>query len=66
MPKEFVIYRKYFEDNGLTFEWRKKFLQLSIEERTELLQVLSNERTTQNLLLLELLEYYNIRKGTEG
>lgn len=65
MPKEFVTYRKYFEENGLVTEWRKKFLQLSIEERNEFLQVLSEERTTQNSRLIELLEYYSIRKEAE-
>ena len=37
MPKEFVTYRNYFEENGLAAEWRDKFLQLSIEEKNELL-----------------------------
>ena len=44
---------------------RDKFLQLSIEEKNELLQVLSEERTTQNSRLIELLGYYSIRKETE-
>lgn len=65
MPKEFVTYRNYFEENGLTAEWRDKFLHLSIEEKNELLQVLSEERTTQNSRLIELLGYYSIRKETE-
>mgnify|MGYP001150632186 CR=1 FL=1 len=65
MPKEFVTYRNYFEENGLAAEWRDKFLQLSIEEKNELLQVLSEERTTQNSRLIELLGYYSIRKETE-
>ena len=65
MPKEFVTYRNYFEENGLAAEWREKFLQLSTEERNELLQVLSEERTTQNSRLIELLGYYSIRKETE-
>lgn len=65
MPKEFVTYRNYFEENGLATEWRKKFLQLTIEERNEFLQVLSEERITQNSRLIELLGYYSIRKETE-
>lgn len=65
MPKEFVTYRAYFEENGLATEWREKFLQLSSEERNELLQVLSEERTTQNSRLVELLGYYSIKKETE-
>lgn len=66
MPKEFVTYRAYFEQNGLAIEWREKFLQLSLEERKELLDVLSEEKTTQNSRLVELLGYYSIKKGTEG
>lgn len=65
MPKEFVTYRNYFEENGLAVEWREKFFQLSTEEKNEFLQVLSEERTTQNLRLVELLGYYSIRKETE-
>jgi len=30
MPKEFVTYRAYFEENGLAFEWQEKFLRLSL------------------------------------
>lgn len=66
MPKEFVTYRAYFEQNGLAIEWREKFLRLSLEEREELLNVLSEEKTTQNSRLVELLGYYSIKKGTEG
>lgn len=66
MPKEFVTYRAYFEQNGLAIEWREKFLRLSLEEREELLDVLSEEKTTQNSRLVELLGYYSIKKGTEG
>ena len=48
MPKEFVTYGNYFEENGLAAEWRDKFFQLSIEVKNVLLQVLSVERTTLN------------------
>lgn len=65
MPKEFVTYRTYFEENGLADEWKKKYLQLSGEERDELIQVLSEEKTTQNSRLIELLGYYSISKETE-
>lgn len=65
MPKEFVTYRKHFEENGLVYEWQKKFLKLSEEERKELLEVLSEEKTTQKPCLIELLGYYNITKETE-
>lgn len=66
MPKEFVTYRAYFEKNGLAIEWQEKFLRLTLEERDELLEVLSEEKTTQNSRLVELLGYYSIKKGTEG
>lgn len=65
MPKEFVTYRKYFEENGLANEWREKFQQLSAEERKEFLQVLSEEISTKNSKLIELLGYYSIKKRTE-
>ena len=66
MPKEFVTYRNYFEENGLAAEWRDKFLQLSIEEKNELLQVLSEERTTQNSRLIELLGKYSLQGTTQS
>ena len=65
MPKEFVTYRAYFEENGLAAEWQRKFLNLSLEERDELIEVLSEEKTTENPHLIEILGYYNIRKETE-
>lgn len=50
---------------GWPAEWRDKFLQLSIEEKNRVVTSLSEERTTQNSRLIELLGYYSIRKETE-
>ncbi len=65
MPKEFVTYRAYFEENGLAAEWKRKFLNLSSKEKDELIDVLSEEKTTENPHLIEILGYYSIRKETE-
>lgn len=62
MPKEFVIYRKYFEDNKLTYEWKRIFKSLSGAERNELLLALSENRKTDNKRVSEVLKYYNIKR----
>lgn len=33
MPKEFVTYRAYFEENGLAAERQRKFLNLSLRRK---------------------------------
>lgn len=65
MPKEFVTYRNYFEKNGLVFEWKKKFNVLSDYEKKELMDILSNEKDTENSKIIELLDYYKIKKEKE-
>lgn len=43
MPKDFIIYRKYYEDRGYTQRWKACYYKLSSEQRETLIQILSDE-----------------------
>jgi hypothetical protein len=61
MPQDFIIYRTYFENNGMTAMWDDQFLCLSQSERDELLHRLSNgDRATGNKKIKKILELYEI------
>lgn len=62
MPKEFILYRKYFEENGLTKKWEKQYKKLSEKEKSELLITLSNKQTTDNKKIISILKYYKIKR----
>lgn len=43
MPKDFIIYRKYFEDKGLAQIWKSYYDRLSVEDKGILIKILSEE-----------------------
>ena len=43
MPKDFIIYRKYFEDKGLTQIWKSYYDRLSDEDKRLLIKILSGK-----------------------
>lgn len=43
MPKDFIIYRSYYENKGLTQIWRACYDKLSKEEKNLLIKILSDE-----------------------
>lgn len=63
MPRDFVIYRKYFEDNDLTNKWRHIFNSFTDEEKRELLFVLSTNSQPNSNKVSRILEFYNIKKA---
>lgn len=65
MPKEFVTYRKYFEENGMAMEWREKYEELTAEEKDELVCVLSGDKISNNQKIKDILKYYSIKKEVE-
>lgn len=42
MPRELIIYRNYFEDIGITCEWKKLYRALSDEKKEELMEFTSH------------------------
>ena len=61
MPKDLVTYRNYFEDKGITEDWRILFNKLNQGEKNELFQlVLEGRAESQNLIINKLLPYYKI------
>lgn len=69
MPDDFVRYREFFEKNGLIERWANEYAQLTSENRTELLCLLSDvehERMVYSLphnpALDSILRYYTITK----
>ena len=62
MPKDFIIYRSYFEKIGLTSQWEDIYKKLNCEEKTHLIQILSNYPNIiepENDNLVKILEFYN-------
>lgn len=66
MPEEYIIYRKYFEDNGCKAKWKNDLCNLSEEELNVARDIIHGndfyeiERKTNNKRLLELLGHYTI------
>ena len=68
MPETMIIYRLYFEDNGLVDKWWKCFKNLS-NDKLELVKPIiwkndftKIEQLTDDNELLELLNYYTIKR----
>ena len=66
MPEDFIIYRFYFEGNGLAREWQSLYYDLTIENKSLLLETIKNNRvdlvSNQNYSnpLNKILSYYEI------
>jgi hypothetical protein len=66
MPEDFIIYRFYFEGNGLAQEWQSLYYDLTIENKSLLLETIKNNRvdlvSNQNYSnpLNKILSYYEI------
>lgn len=41
MPREFIMFRSYFEDNGQTAEWRELYRQLNKAQQDRLMDIVS-------------------------
>ena len=69
MPDDFIRYRTYFEDLGLTELWRKCYLKLTQEEVRQLIDVLEHLTSNPELLdasyspsIDQVLKFYKLRK----
>lgn len=60
MPKTLLIYRVYYENVGITANWKKSFRALNSIEKTELLNLVSNKiYTSSSRNINNILRYYN-------
>lgn len=66
MPRDFVIYRKEYELNGLSLRWRNVFDSLSAKEHKELIDVLSCKKTAVSSGVIDIYSYYTKSKTKEG
>lgn len=41
MPREFIMFRSYFEENGQTAKWRELYRQLNMEQHDRLMDIVS-------------------------
>jgi hypothetical protein len=61
MPKDILTYRDYFENEGITDEWRTLYYNLNDNEKDELLNLLSSDKyESSNEKLSNILGYYKI------
>ncbi|MBM7616162.1 hypothetical protein [Alkaliphilus hydrothermalis] len=61
MPKDLVTYRMYFEKIGVTAQWKKLYNGLTINEKIELINLVSNgDYDSNNKKLIHIMPYYKI------
>lgn len=61
MPKDFIIYRSFYEAKGLTSQWEILYEQLDEFEKELLIKILSesSSQTCSNLNVSKILKYYS-------
>jgi len=68
MPETFILYRLFFEENGLADKWWNDFSNLSEKDRSEAKTIIENndfrdiEGQIQNPAVLKVLRYYTITR----
>jgi uncharacterized protein YbcI len=67
MPEDYIIYRFYFEKNGMKMQWKKIFDKLTTKEKHTLLQIILDNNINQQLLsqtnnkrIKDIIEHYKI------
>lgn len=69
MPENYIIYRHFFEEIGLTDRWRKSFHSLTEEEKQKFLPIIESnefagvEKMANNQRVLELFKHYTFKKN---
>ena len=71
MPDDFIRFRNYFDDIGLSIVWKKMYNKLSLEDKKLLLKVLSESPTDMvavesntNEQLKDILQLYLVKKNS--
>lgn len=68
MPETFILYRLFFEENGLVYKWWEDFSSLSGNDSEEAKEIIENniftniEALTDNPNVLKVLKYYTITR----
>lgn len=68
MPETFILYRLFFEENGLVYKWWDGFSALSENDKVEARAIIENndfqniEEMTSNPGVLNVLRYYTISR----
>ncbi len=70
MPRDLIIFRNHYEENGITQAWRSAYQKLNEEEKEELMDIVSMPLVdfSENKLnkFKDILPYYRIRHRLEG
>ncbi|WP_133051083.1 hypothetical protein [Ruminiclostridium hungatei] len=66
MPRELIMFRSYFEENGTTQKWQQFYRKLDDEQKERLMQIISNTVTELRKVewpddLKEILQFYLIK-----
>ena len=66
MPRELIMFRFHFEENGITAQWKMLYDKLSAEQKEELLEIVSHSvselrNMTWPEQFKEILPYYLIK-----
>ncbi len=61
MPQDFIIYRMYFENNGMTALWNDLYSELCDDEKIELIKIISDGlNVSVNKKIRKILKLYEI------
>ena len=65
MPRDLIIYRNHYEDNGTTQAWREAYYKLTQEEKEELMDIVSmplmDLTEKMRVKYKDILPFYNIK-----
>ena len=66
MPRDMIMFRSYYEENGITAEWQKLYRQLTDEQKDRLLDLVSLTVVELKSViwpddLKDILDYYLIK-----
>lgn len=66
MPRELIMFRSYFEENGITAKWQAFYRQLTDEQKNRLIKLVSlNVSELRNTPwpsdLADILEFYQLK-----
>lgn len=61
MPKDFIIYRDFYDKRGMTSEWEDLYIVLNESEKETLIKILSgqNSEIDSNSKIHQILRFYN-------
>ena len=70
MPRDMIMFRKFYEDSGETNAWKALYSELSKEDKEELMDLVSLPVAELRSVIIpkkfaKIIPYYFLKKGTQ-